>query len=245
MLPPGAGAFARFRRLAQRPGQRLARPCGNWTRQSPAIAALEIAPQYAEIHNNLANSLKGQGKIEEAIALYRRAIEMKPDYAEAHNNLSTAFTGAGPHRGSGRLLPPALEIRPDYPEALNNLGVALKDQKQTGRGDRLLSPGVGVEARLRPGPQQPGRGAARPGQARRGGACYRRALELNPNSPKVTTTWATRCWRCGGWRRRLLATGGPCSWTRMLPRSTAIWATPSRSREGSTRPSPASGARSN
>ena len=31
--------------------------------------------------------LKDQGKLDEAVACYRRALELKPDYAEAHSNL--------------------------------------------------------------------------------------------------------------------------------------------------------------
>ena len=31
--------------------------------------------------------MKDQGKLDEALACYRRALELKPDYAEAHSNL--------------------------------------------------------------------------------------------------------------------------------------------------------------
>jgi protein O-GlcNAc transferase len=48
---------------------------------------LELKPDYAEAHNNLGNALNDQGKLDEAVACYRRALELKPDYAEAHNNL--------------------------------------------------------------------------------------------------------------------------------------------------------------
>ena len=39
-------------------------------------------PGYAEAHNNLGNALKEQGKLDEAVACYRRALELKPDFAE-------------------------------------------------------------------------------------------------------------------------------------------------------------------
>ncbi len=41
----------------------------------------------AEAHFGLANSLKDQGKIEEAASHYRRAVELKPDSALMHSNL--------------------------------------------------------------------------------------------------------------------------------------------------------------
>ncbi len=49
--------------------------------------ALELKPDFAEAHYNLANALSDQGKLEEALAGYRRALELKPDYAAAHCNL--------------------------------------------------------------------------------------------------------------------------------------------------------------
>ena len=36
-----------------------------------------------------------QGKLDEAVACYRRALELKPDFAEAHNNLGNALKDQG------------------------------------------------------------------------------------------------------------------------------------------------------
>ena len=54
-----------------------------------------MKPDYAEAHNNLGNAFKEQGKLDEAVACYRRALELKPDYAEAHNNLGNALRTRG------------------------------------------------------------------------------------------------------------------------------------------------------
>ena len=35
------------------------------------------------------------GKLEEAVAIYRKALAIKPDYAEAHNNLGNALKELG------------------------------------------------------------------------------------------------------------------------------------------------------
>ncbi len=43
---------------------------------------MELKPDYAEAHNNLGNALKDQGKLNEAVACYRRALEAKPGFAE-------------------------------------------------------------------------------------------------------------------------------------------------------------------
>ena len=56
---------------------------------------LELKPDFAEAHNNLGNAFMDQGKLDEAIACYRRALELKPDFAEAHNNLGIALKDQG------------------------------------------------------------------------------------------------------------------------------------------------------
>ena len=72
--------------------------------------------------------LKDQGKLDEAVACYRRALELKPDYAETHNNLGNALNDRGKLDEAVACYRRALELKPDYAEAYNNLGNALKDQ---------------------------------------------------------------------------------------------------------------------
>ena len=50
--------------------------------------AIELIPDYAEAHNNLANALLDEGKTDEAETNWRRAIELKPDCADAYGNLA-------------------------------------------------------------------------------------------------------------------------------------------------------------
>ena len=42
---------------------------------------MQLNPDFAEAHNNLGIALKEQGKLDEAVACYRRAVELKPDFA--------------------------------------------------------------------------------------------------------------------------------------------------------------------
>lgn len=49
--------------------------------------AVELAPQDAEAHCNLANSLRDLGALAQAAAGFRRALAIRPDYALAHSNL--------------------------------------------------------------------------------------------------------------------------------------------------------------
>ena len=72
-------------------------------------------------HNNLGNALKDQGKLDEAVACYRRALELKPDFAEAHNNLGNALKDQGKLDEAIACYRRALELKPDYAEAHSNL----------------------------------------------------------------------------------------------------------------------------
>jgi protein O-GlcNAc transferase len=71
--------------------------------------------------------LKDQGKLDEAVACYRRALELKPDYAEAHNNLGNAFNDQGKLDEAVACYRRALELKPDFAEAHYNLGSALEE----------------------------------------------------------------------------------------------------------------------
>jgi Flp pilus assembly protein TadD len=50
-----------------------------------------LKPDFAEAHNNLGNTLKELGRLDEAEASYNQAIALKPDYAEAHRNLGNTL----------------------------------------------------------------------------------------------------------------------------------------------------------
>ena len=89
-----------------------AREAGRSRRLLPS--GLELKPDYAEAHNNLGNALKDQGKLDEAMACYRRALELKPDYAEAHNNLGNDLGTQGKLDEAVACYRRALELKPDY-----------------------------------------------------------------------------------------------------------------------------------
>ena len=76
----------------------------------------------------MGNALWDQGKLDEAVACYRRALELNPGYAEAHSNLGNALKDQGKLDEAIACWQRALELKPDYAEAHYNLGIALKDQ---------------------------------------------------------------------------------------------------------------------
>ncbi|WP_412527027.1 tetratricopeptide repeat protein [Burkholderia lata] len=81
----------------------------------------------ASYFNNLGNMLRESGRLDDAIAHYRRAVALRPDYPEAHNNLGNALRDAREPAAAMESCARAIELRPGYAQAYNNLGNALQD----------------------------------------------------------------------------------------------------------------------
>ena len=75
----------------------------------------------AQGHNNLGNTLGGQGRFDEAIAEYRAAIAAKRDYYQAHYGLDWALGLAGRFEESAEAYAECLRINPNHTEARERL----------------------------------------------------------------------------------------------------------------------------
>ncbi|WP_269603480.1 tetratricopeptide repeat protein [Prochlorococcus marinus] len=89
--------------------------------------AIEIQPNFADVHLNLGNILKDLGNLQEAEISQRKALEINPDFAEAHSNLGNILKDLGKLQEAEISTRKALEINPDFAEAHSNLGNILKD----------------------------------------------------------------------------------------------------------------------
>ena len=89
--------------------------------------AVQLAPQNAEAHNNLGNTMQELGKTKEAELSYRKAIALNPDLAEAHNNLVIMLQKLGRLGEAETICRHAIAIDSDAVEAHFNLGVTLKN----------------------------------------------------------------------------------------------------------------------
>ena len=97
-------------------------------RRATAKQGKPVGTNAAQAKNHLGILLAQQGRLEEAVGLFREALRLEPKYAEAHNNLGLSL-----HQSErlGDAIPhylQALALDPDYAEAHNNVGNALKDQ---------------------------------------------------------------------------------------------------------------------
>jgi tetratricopeptide (TPR) repeat protein len=103
-----------------------------WERQGKraqaAVAygdALRIKPDYAFAHNNLANLLAEDGKLDEAIDHYRRAVAADPKLETAHHNLATLLRRTGDLNGAIQHLRIAVDLEPGRADTRLELGQAL------------------------------------------------------------------------------------------------------------------------
>ena len=84
----------------------------------------------AVTENNLATAFQEDGRLEDAIAHYRRAIELQSDYAPAYNNLGAALRANGRVDEAVASYQQALAVQPDYPDAHYNLANALLEKNK-------------------------------------------------------------------------------------------------------------------
>jgi Flp pilus assembly protein TadD len=104
---------------------------GDTNRQSEALdanqKAIQLAPDDAETHNNLANSLIALGRLDEAEVRFRQAITIKSDYHEAYNNLGIMLKDLSRLDEAEVSLKRAISIKPNIVEPHYNLGCILKE----------------------------------------------------------------------------------------------------------------------
>jgi tetratricopeptide (TPR) repeat protein len=82
----------------------------------------------ASYFSTFADALRDQGKLDEAIASYRRALDFKPNFTMALNNLGDALNRRGSHDEAALCYRKAIDLNPNLPDAHYNLGAILQDQ---------------------------------------------------------------------------------------------------------------------
>ncbi|MGB8409022.1 MAG: tetratricopeptide repeat protein, partial [Gallionella sp.] len=90
----------------------------------------QLLPEDAVAHYNLGVAQKSAGRLDEAVASYRRAISLKPDYFEAHYNLGNALKSLGQQENAAQSYRRAVQLRPDHAEAHYSLGIVLQNLDQ-------------------------------------------------------------------------------------------------------------------
>ena len=95
------------------------------------LRALDVAPDDAQIHANMANILQRQGRDEEAERTYRRALELDADLATAWANLAILMVRRQHLDEALAQYRQALDIDPLFAQAHANLAALLHDLGQS------------------------------------------------------------------------------------------------------------------
>jgi Flp pilus assembly protein TadD len=91
--------------------------------------AIELDPDSAHAHDNLATVYAEKKLFREALGEYQIAIQLEPDSATAHYNLACFLAAHGLEMAVAEYKE-AIEYEPEYPDAHLNLGLTLADQDQ-------------------------------------------------------------------------------------------------------------------
>ncbi len=165
-----------------------------------AGAALRLQPDCAEAHSTLGLALLSNKQPGEAERCFRLAISLRPDFAEAHNNLGISLTYQRLFEDAVSAFEKAIELQPGYLEAHRNLGTVLLQLDRSADGlhafERALelSPSIDSLAALA--------NAQRAcGMLREASESCRRALEINPESPKARFVMSTIRLLEGDWEQ--------------------------------------------
>jgi len=144
--------------------------------------ALAINPDDAEVHYELAEIYHYQGKLEEAIAVYRRVIQLLPDLVIAYHNLGEALTKLGQLDEAITSYRRAIELNPDFSWSHNNLGDALKALEKWEDAIDCYRRAIELNPDFSGSYRNLGDVLSQQQQWEEALAAYRRAIELNSNS---------------------------------------------------------------
>lgn len=95
---------------------------------SALARAAALSPANAEIHSNLGNALRAQGRLQEACDSHRQAVALRPQQASGHHNLGIALMELGRLDEAEASYRQALVCDPGFVPSMFNLGLTLKDQ---------------------------------------------------------------------------------------------------------------------
>ncbi len=142
-----------------------------------------LNPQEANRLLDLSFIFEVQERVEDAVALYSTILAQYPLWADVHFRLGGAREAQGDLTGAEEAYGRALGLNRNYADARRKLGEVLMDQGRFEEAlphfDKLLQ--IRVERRYADVHNNLGVAHEQKGDADRAEACYRQALEINPD----------------------------------------------------------------
>ncbi len=136
-------------------------------------------------HNNLGNALLQNGKVDDAIAHFKKAMEIQPDYAGAYDNLGIAFCQKGRVDGAIACYQKALQINPADAEACYNLGNALLKVGQADDAMVHFQKALKIKPDFAEAHNNLGNALLQKGQVDDAMVQFQKAMEIKPDSAEA------------------------------------------------------------
>jgi tetratricopeptide (TPR) repeat protein len=145
--------------------------------------AIEIKPDALAAYKLCGKIVQAQGNLEGAIECYKKAIKIQPNDAETHVNLGSLYALTKKWQPAIACYQNAIAIQPTLTAAYRNLARVWTQAGKQEEANECWYEAYSLEPEKVP-PQQHlklGNSLFKQGQMTHAIACYRRAIELNPN----------------------------------------------------------------
>ncbi len=158
------------------------RQCGMYTDiETLWRTTLARNPNAFLAYNNLGSVLSGKGRVEEAIAYFKKTLEFNPDFFEAHNNLGNALLRVGRLDEALDHFNQAVAIAPASATSHYNFGNALMKAGRLDEAIVQLRKALDLQANYPEAHNNLGAALMRLGRLDEAMIHHQKALALNPN----------------------------------------------------------------
>ncbi|NJL66207.1 MAG: tetratricopeptide repeat protein [Microcoleus sp. SM1_3_4] len=172
--------------------------------------AIEIQPKAALAYKIMGNATQAMGKLDAARCWYAQALEIDPNFAEVHANLGSLHAQQKQWQKSIVCYQKAIEIKPDLAAAHRNLARVLLQSGQQKAGAKCWYEALTLDINWAK-PEEHftlGNTLLELGELEKAIACYRRAIQLQPNYGDACHNLGEVLSVRGNWKRRLRLTYG-------------------------------------
>jgi tetratricopeptide (TPR) repeat protein len=143
--------------------------------------AVQLGPQDAEAYNNLGNTLKGLGRLEEAEISYRQAIVLKLNFIQAHYNVGITLQELGRLEEAEVSYRQAISMKPDFGEAHYNLGITLQELGKLKEAEASCRQAIAIKPNYAEAHSNLGITLKKMGRLDEAKASFKQAIALKPD----------------------------------------------------------------
>jgi hypothetical protein len=112
---------------------------GYWRNsESLFIHAIQVNPNNYMAYHHLGMALTNQGKLDQALAMYKKSIEVDPSYPHAYNNLGIVYARQRKFNEAVENMKIAIRLNPTYINFYRNLALAYQQQGKLAEAEAAL-----------------------------------------------------------------------------------------------------------